>query len=282
MDRLVDTVALALAIGNAAQTGTGQQTNASGDNTSLVADDVAEQVARHDDTVKASGVLDQNHSSTVDKLVLDLEIRELLLERLGHDLSPQAAGRQHVSLVERPHLLVTTASREESSQTSNSLNLLAGVRLGVPGRTRAVVLLALAKVDTTRELADNDDVGAAAHFGLEGGGVDEGVRGEEARSQVSVCSHLLAQLQKTLLRADSAGTPFGASDGTEEDGVGSLGGSEGLVGQRRTIGIDRALEEEVSRSRVRNECLGLTPPMRWSLRLNLPTLGLFSSRVLRT
>ncbi|KAI6767077.1 hypothetical protein HG531_011437 [Fusarium graminearum] len=232
------TVALALTIRNTAQTGTGQETNASRDDTGFVTDDISKEVARHDNTVKTGGVLDQNHSSAVNKLVLDLEVRELLLKSLVHDLSPQTAGGQHVGLVERPHFLVTTASCEETSQTSDTLNLLSGVRLSVPGRAGAVILLALAKVDSASEFSHNDDIGTAADLGLEGRGVDEGVRGEEARSQVAVCAHLLAELQKTLLGTDSTGAPFGASNGTEEDSVGSLGGSEGLVGQRGAVGVD--------------------------------------------
>lgn len=100
MDGLVDAVALALAVGDAAQTGTGQQSNAAGNDTRLVTDNVSEQVTRHNHTIKAGRVLDHDHGRTINKLMLDLEVGELLLKGLSHDLSPQPTRRQHVGLVQ--------------------------------------------------------------------------------------------------------------------------------------------------------------------------------------
>lgn len=55
------------------------------------------------------------------------------------------------------------------------------VGLGVAGVAFAgVVLGALTEVDAAGEFADDGEVCAAADVGFEGGGVDEGVRGEEA------------------------------------------------------------------------------------------------------
>lgn len=132
MNRLVDAVALALTIRDTAQTGAGQETDGTGDNASLVANNVTEEVAGHNNTVQARRVLDHDHSSTVNELMLDLEVRELLFESLGHDLSPESAGGQDIGLVQRPHPLVTTATGEETGKTSNALNLLTGVRLHIP------------------------------------------------------------------------------------------------------------------------------------------------------
>lgn len=140
VDGLVDTVALALAIRNTAQAGTGQKTNAIGNDAGLVSDNVTKQVARHNNTVETGRVLDHDHGRAVNELVLDLEVGELLLKRLGHDLAPESARGQHVSLVQRPHLLVATAAGQETSQAGNALHLGAGVRLSVPGRARAIVL----------------------------------------------------------------------------------------------------------------------------------------------
>lgn len=241
MDGLVDAVALALAVGDAAQAGTGEQTDAAGDNTGLVGDDVAEQVARDDDAVQGAGVLDEDHGGGVDELVLDLELGELPLEQLGDDLAPQAAGGQDVGLVQAPDGLLAAGDGEEAGQAADALDLLAGVGLRVPGLAVAGVLLALAKVDTARQLADDDHVGAAADVGLEGGEVDEGLGGEAAGAQVTVGSHLLAEPQETLLGADGAGAPFRAADGAEEDGVGGVGGGEGLVGEGGAGGVDGGL-----------------------------------------
>lgn len=252
MNGLVDAVALALAVGNSAQASAGQETNATRDNTGLVTNDIAEKVAGDDNAVEAGGVLDHDHGRTVNELVLDLEVGEFLLERLGHDLAPQTAGGQNVSLVERPDLLLATAAGEEASETGNALNLGARVGLHVPSGARAVVLLAVAKVDAAGQFADDDEVGAAADLGLEGRGVDEGVGGEEAGAQVSVRAHLLAQPQQALLGADSAGAPFGTANGTEEDGVGGLGGGEGLVCEGGAVGIDGALGERWRSASFRN------------------------------
>jgi hypothetical protein len=75
MDGLIDAVAFALAVGDPAETGTGEETDAAGDDGGFVADDITEQVASDDDTVEATGVLDHNHGSAVDdELVVDLEL----------------------------------------------------------------------------------------------------------------------------------------------------------------------------------------------------------------
>lgn len=118
-----------------------------------------------------------------------------------------------------------------------------GSKAPCPKRCQSRRPLAVAKVDAAGQFADDDEVGTAADLGLEGRGVHEGVGGEEAGAQVSVRAHLLAQPQQALLRADSAGAPFGTANGTEEDGVGGLGGGEGLVCEGGSVGIDGALGE---------------------------------------
>lgn len=65
VDGLVDTVAAVLSVGDAAATGARQQTYAAENDASLVTDDIAEQVARDDDTVEVGGVLDQHHGGRV-------------------------------------------------------------------------------------------------------------------------------------------------------------------------------------------------------------------------
>lgn len=242
MDRLVDSVTLALSIGNSAQTCARQQSDATGDHTRLVRDDISKQIARDNHAVQAGRVLHHDHGRTVNELMLDLQIRELLLERLRHDLAPQTTRSQHIGLIQTPNLLVPTPPGQEASQPRDALNLLTGVRLRVPGLAGAVVLLPLAEVDAARELAHDDEVGALADGGLERGVLDEGVRGEEAGAQVAVRAHLLAKLEEALLRADGAGAPFRAADGAEEDGVGGFGGAEGLVGQGGAVVVNGALD----------------------------------------
>lgn len=209
MDRLVDTVDTALAIGDTAQTGTGQETQGTGDNTSLITDDITEQVASNDDTVQLAGVLDHKHSSGVNQVVTNLELGELLSHNLSDDLAPETAGSQDVGLVQTPHgERGVVLQSQVSGQTDDTLDLGAGVGLGVHGEAGTVVLLAVAEVDTTRQLTDDVEVDAAADIGLEGGALDQRGSGEVAGTQVAECAHLLAQTEDTLLGTDGAGAPF--------------------------------------------------------------------------
>lgn len=137
MDGLIDIVTLSVAIRNTAQAGTGQETNAIGDDSGRVADNVTKQGARHNNTVKTSRVLDHDHDRAVNELVLDLKVGELLLKRLGHDLAPESARGKHVGIIQRPQLLVTATAGKKTSQMGEALHLGVGVRLSVPGRTRA-------------------------------------------------------------------------------------------------------------------------------------------------
>ena len=243
MDGLVDAVALALAVGDAAEGRRGEQADGAGDDRGLVGDDVAEQVAGDDDTVEGAGVLDQQHGGAVDQLVLELQLGELPADDLGDGLAPEARGGEHVGLVEGPDLGGRVLGQgEEAGEAGDALNLGAAVGLGVAGVAGTVVLGAVAEVDAAGKLADDDEVGTAADLGLERGAVDEGVGGEVARAQVAVGAELLAELQETLLGADGGGgAPFGTADGAEEDGISSLGGVEGLVGEGVIVLVNGSL-----------------------------------------
>jgi hypothetical protein len=245
VNRLINAVAPALAIRDAPQTGTGQQADAARNHRRLVADDVAEQVAREDNTIKRARVLDHDHGGAVDQLMAQLELRELLGKHLGHDLAPEAARGQHVGLVQAPDLGGRVArERQEPGEAGDALNLGARVGLRVEGVPGAVVLGALAKVDAARQLADHDEVGAAADVGFQRGPVDHRFGREAARAQVAVGAELLAELQQALLGADGGGrAPFRAADGAEENGVGGFGGGESLVGQGVVVDVDGGLGE---------------------------------------
>lgn len=209
MNRLVDTVDTALAIRDTAQTGTGQETQGTGDNTGFVADDITEEVAGNNNTVELAGVLDHEHSSRVDQVVTDLNLRELLSHDLSDDLAPQTASSQNIGLVQTPHGERRVVLQSQvTSQTGDALDLGARVGLGVHGEARAVVLLAVTKVDTTSQFTDDVEVHTTAHVGLQGGALDQRGRGEVARTQVTESAHLLTEAQKTLLRTDGTGAPF--------------------------------------------------------------------------
>lgn len=249
VDGLVDAVALALAVGDAAQGGTGQQANAAGDDAGLVADNVTKQVAGNDDAVEGAGVLDHEHGGGVNQVVAELDLGELLGENLGDDLAPQAGGGQDVGLVQAPHgqgVLGVGSEGQVAAEAGDALNFGARVGLGVEGRAVAVVLTAVAKVNTTRQLTDDGEVGAAADLGLEGGEVDKLLGGEGARAQVAESLELFPELQQALLGADrGVGTPLGAANGAQQDGVGSAGGGKCLVGQSLASLVDGGLERGV-------------------------------------
>lgn len=290
VDRLVDAIALALAVGKTTQGGAGQQTNAAWDNAGLVADDVTKQVAGHDDAVQGAGALHHQHGGGVDELVLELQLGELVLEQLGDGLPPQAARGQDVGLVETPDLGGGVLGQgQEGGQAGDALNFDLAVGLGVHREAAAVILLALAKVDAAGQLTHDDEVGAAADVGLERGAVDQGVRGEAAGPQVAVGAELLAQRENALLGADGGGgTPFWAANGAEDDGVGGLASSEGFVGEGRATGVDGGLDEGQPGVSLRLWIFGgggrkrLTPPKRWFWRLKVPAEGLRASTLLRT
>jgi hypothetical protein len=239
---LVDAVALALSVRRRGERGAGQKAEGAGDDGSLVGDNVAEQVAGDDDTVEGTRVLDHQHSSRVDQVVAELQLRELLLHDLGHDLAPQSAGGHHVGLVERPDGRGRVLGQSEvGSETGDALDLVAVVGLCVAGIAAAVVLCALAEVDAASELADDVEVHATTDLGLERRAIYERLRGKEARAKVSVGAHFFAQLENALLRSHLAGAPLGTANGSEENGIGSLCGLESLVGQRLSGGIDGGL-----------------------------------------
>ena len=209
MDRLVDTVATALAIRNTAQTGTGQQTQGARNDTSLVANDITEQVAGNNNTVQLTGILDHQHSSRVNEVVTEGNLRVLLLHHLVNNLTPETASREDISLIQAPNGERRVVLQSEvGSEANNTLDLGPRVGLSVHGVSGAVVFLALAEVDTTSQLTDDVEVDTAADVGLEGGALDQRGRGEVAWAQVSECAHLLAQLQDALLGANGACAPF--------------------------------------------------------------------------
>jgi hypothetical protein len=209
VNRLVDTVNLGLSVGNAAQAGAGQEAKRAGDNARLITDDVAEQVAGDNNTIKLPRLLDHDHGRGVNELVLDLELGELFGHDLRHGLPPQPAGSEDVGLVQAPHgergvVLQSQVAREPG----DALDLRARVRLRVHGVAAAVVLLALAKVDAAGQFANDVEVDAAADFGPEWGAVDQRRGGEVAGAQVTECAHFFAESEEALFGADGASAPF--------------------------------------------------------------------------
>lgn len=239
MDRLINTIALAFAVRNTAQASAGKQTDAARNDGSLVADDVTEQVAGDDNAVQSRGLLDHEHSGAVNQLIGELQLGKLLLEDLMDNFPPQTTGGEHVCLVQTPDLRRRgLLHSQKASKAGNPLNLMPVVWLGVHGETGSIILCPVTKVYAARKLAYDNEVGATADLSLQRRTVDQTVGGKAAGAQVAEGSHLFAQLQETLLRADRANTPFWATDGTKQDSIGRFGSLEGLVGQGGLVDVD--------------------------------------------
>ena len=125
----------------------------------------------------------------INQLMLQLQMRIILLHHLSHHLPPQPTRRQYIRLIQTPHFLRRICRHGQMcSKMRYSLNLRAGVRLSIP---RLAILLScffpLAEIDTAGQFADDGEVDAAAYFGFERGDGDEGIGGEVARAQVAEC-----------------------------------------------------------------------------------------------
>lgn len=196
MDRLIDTINLGLAIRHTSQTGTGQQSQRTRNNTGLVRNDVAKEIARDDDTIQLARVLDHEHSRRVNQMVTQLQLRELLGHDLRNNLAPKSAGREHIGLVQTPHWQGrVTLQREVAGKTRDALNLGARVRFRVESEAVAFVFLAIPKVDSARQFADDVEVDATAHVGLERGDVDERRGCKVAWSEVAKCAQFFTQFE---------------------------------------------------------------------------------------
>ena len=88
VNRLVNTVQLGLAVRNTSQTGTGQETQATWNDTGLIGDNITEQVAGDNDTVQRPRVLDHEHSRRVDQMGARLQVRVLILHDTLERLPP--------------------------------------------------------------------------------------------------------------------------------------------------------------------------------------------------
>jgi hypothetical protein len=251
VDGLINAITPALAVRDTAQARAGAEADTAGDDASFVADDIAEQIAGDDDAVEAAGVLDHDHGSTVNELVVEGELGELFGYDLGEDLAPETAGGKNVGLVKTPDGSRRVARESKvSSEAGDALDLGARIRLRVQSKAFAIILLALTEVDAASQLAHDGEVGAAAYIGLERREVYQRLRGEETGPKVAVRAHLLAQTQETLFRTNVSRAPFRSADGAEQDGVGRLGSLKGVIGKRYAVGVDRALWKQLIHYRV--------------------------------
>lgn len=91
------------AIWNTTQTSTWQQANTTWNDTRLITDDISKQIARDNNTIQRSWVLNHQHGSTINEMMTDLQLRKLLRHQLRNSLPPQSRSRQDVRLIQRPN-----------------------------------------------------------------------------------------------------------------------------------------------------------------------------------
>ena len=190
----------------------------------FVADDVAEQVARDDNTIQRSGILYHQHRRAINQMMSQLQLRELFAHHIRDSLTPQPRRRHHIGLIQAPDRQGRVLSqRQVSRQPRHTLDLHSRVGFRVHREARSVVLLPLAEVDSACKLTHDVEVHSPADLGFQGRDVYETVGDEEAWPQISERSHFLSKLEDALLGANGGGAPFWPADSSEEDGVGGFG-----------------------------------------------------------
>ena len=105
-----------------AERGAGQHPERARDHRRLVAEDVAEHVLG-DDHVEVARRGDELHRGVSTSSVLELDVRVLLRRDAAHDLAPQAAGLEHVGLVDARDL----RARGAEGDARDALDLRGGV-----------------------------------------------------------------------------------------------------------------------------------------------------------
>mmetsp|Transcript_635 Transcript_635/g.1345 ORF Transcript_635/g.1345 Transcript_635/m.1345 type:complete len:399 (-) Transcript_635:85-1281(-) len=211
----------------------------------LVGEDVAEDVARHDN-VELLGVADELHGGVVHVHVaqLDLGVLGVLLD---HHVPPQLAHVEHVGLVHAAHL-VSALGRDVEGHLGDPPHLALLVAHVVEPEPLPVLggdALGLPEVDVARQLAHDHDVHPRHHLGLEGGRVDE-LRQHRRRTQVREQAERLAHAEEAGLWPQFARilVPLRSADGGKEDRVTGLHLLEGHIRQRIVVSVKRGASDQ--------------------------------------
>src|SRR6185436_4782857 len=157
---------------------------------------------------------------------------------------------EHVGLVDRGDAGLAAraggpAPRGLEADPGDALDLGDRVLAGVVGGV--AIAAGVAEVDAAGQLADDEQVGSDDHVGAQRTGADQR-RAWPHRPQVRVEAHPLAQAEQTLLGAGRIRVrrvPFGTADRTEQYRVGAAAGLQHRVGERRTVGVDRAAAHQL-------------------------------------
>lgn len=124
-----------------------EETEGSGDDGSLVRDNVAKEILGNDNTVELAWVCDHHHGGRVDKVVLELELGVLGLHDTSEGLAPETGSGHDVCLVERGNLHWWLGGEGNlSCHTSDALDLGLGVLANVLCPAFLIWLNALSEV----------------------------------------------------------------------------------------------------------------------------------------
>lgn len=133
---------------------------------------ITEQVLSEDDTVELFGIRYNDHGGRVNKLVVQLQLRVLVLQRLRRDFPPQPRAGKHICFVDGVDRQRRVCSQSNlSSNTGDALHFSDAVDHGVPSGVfhgTSPVLLAGAEVGTSDELTYDDDIDTLCDRRLQG------------------------------------------------------------------------------------------------------------------
>ncbi|MNS68679.1 hypothetical protein D3C72_1019640 [compost metagenome] len=206
-----------------------QHADRTGQHGGFVRQDVAEQVAGHDD-IELARVAHQLHGGVVDIHVRQLHVR-ILARHFNDDVAPELGRLQHIGLVHAAQLLVALAGRFEAD-ARNAAHFGFGVAHGVVAfafarehaigrRTNAA---RRAEIDVACQFADDQDVQAGHDLGLQRRGAGQlGI--QDGGTQVGEQAQRLAQAQNGLLRAEFArqAVVLPVAHGAKQHGIRFLG-----------------------------------------------------------
>ncbi len=186
---------------------------------------------------------------------MKLDLGIFLVMNAMDDLTPHPGGVEYVCLVNRMHTTATGFCSLECL-ACNALNFVFTILKGVDGAltlgavgTSAFLVeetLALAKVQTARELTYDNQIDAIDDLGLQGRGTGKGVENLNG-AKVGVEAQLLADLKQTLLRARLGGIssiPLRAADRGKKNRIACLRAIKGCLGQGLARGIDGAAADQ--------------------------------------
>jgi hypothetical protein len=208
-----------------AETRRGGQAEAPGRARGHVGEDVAEGVLRQEH-VELPRREHELEAAVVDEHVPELDVGVVGGDAL-HDLAPEPRGIEDVGLVHGGDV-APAPPRQLEAAARDALDLVRPVLHGVEDGP-VVADAPGAEVEAAHELSDDEQVDPFAACGAE----------------VRVDVELAAKSEQTLLGPDCGAVEARVADRAEEDGVGGLGGGEGLGGQRVAGGVDRRPAEGV-------------------------------------